>query len=148
MAKTNGRPPRPTPQPKPRRSFFQGLVYWGTVLGVWGLIFIVAFFAVFATDLPDTSKLYDVKRQPSISYLDRSGALVAVRGSQYAPPVGSTAMADRPASTSPITPACSPRNSAWPNTRRRVSLALSREAVTATLWQGAVESPKSQRAII
>ena len=38
-------------------------------------------------DLPDTSKLYDVKRQPSISYLDRSGGLVAVRGSQYAPPV-------------------------------------------------------------
>jgi len=76
----------PPPQ-KPRRSFFQSLVYWGTVLGVWGLIFVVAFFAVFATDLPDTSKLYNVKRQPSISYLDRSGALVAVRGSQYAPPV-------------------------------------------------------------
>jgi penicillin-binding protein 1A len=57
------------------------------VLGVWGLIFIVAFFAVFAVDLPDTSKLYDVTRQPSISYLDRSGGLVAVRGSQYAPPV-------------------------------------------------------------
>ena len=51
------------------------------------LIFLVAFFAVFAVDLPDTSKLYDVKRQPSISYLDRSGALLAVRGSQYAPPV-------------------------------------------------------------
>jgi penicillin-binding protein 1A len=89
MANNQGRPPRPPPAPKPRprRSFFQGLVYWTTVLGVWGLIFIVAFFAVFATDLPDTSKLYDVKRQPSISYLDRSGALVAVRGSQYAPPV-------------------------------------------------------------
>jgi penicillin-binding protein 1A len=57
------------------------------VLGVWALIFLVAFFAVFAIDLPDTSKLYDVKRQPSVSYLDRSGALVAVRGSQYAPPV-------------------------------------------------------------
>jgi penicillin-binding protein 1A len=57
------------------------------VLGVWGLIFLVAFFAVFAVDLPDTSKLYDVKRQPSVSYLDRSGGLVAVRGSQYAPPV-------------------------------------------------------------
>ena len=57
------------------------------MIGVWGLIFLVAFFAVFAVDLPDTSKLYDVKRQPSISYLDRSGALVAVRGSQYAPPV-------------------------------------------------------------
>jgi penicillin-binding protein 1A len=65
----------------------QALFYWTLVLGVWGLIFVVAFFAVFAVDLPDTSKLYDVKRQPSVSYLDRSGALVAVRGSQYAPPV-------------------------------------------------------------
>jgi penicillin-binding protein 1A len=42
---------------------------------------------MFATDLPDTSKIFDVKRQPSISYLDRSGGLVAVRGTQYAPPV-------------------------------------------------------------
>lgn len=79
-----GRGPRP---PKARRSPLQALLYWTMVLGVWGLIFVVAFFAVFAVDLPDTSKLYDVKRQPSISYLDRSGALVAVRGSQYAPPV-------------------------------------------------------------
>ncbi|WP_297514174.1 transglycosylase domain-containing protein [uncultured Caulobacter sp.] len=72
---------------KPQRTPLQALVYWGTVVGVWGLIFAVAFFAVFASDLPDTSKLYDVKRQPSINYLDRSGALLAVRGSQYAPPV-------------------------------------------------------------
>jgi len=57
------------------------------VAGVWGMIFLVAFFAVFATDLPDTSTLYNTERQPSISYLDRSGALVAVRGSQFAPPV-------------------------------------------------------------
>jgi len=75
-----GPPPR-------RRSPMRALFYWVLVLGVWGLIFSVAFFAVFAVDLPDTSKLYDVKRQPSVSYLDRSGALVAVRGSQYAPPV-------------------------------------------------------------
>src|SRR5215218_7252140 len=79
-----GRGPRP---PRARRTPLQALIYWTLVLGVWGLIFLVAFFAVFAVDLPDTSKLYDVKRQPSISYLDRSGALVAVRGSQYAPPV-------------------------------------------------------------
>jgi penicillin-binding protein 1A len=72
---------------RPRRSLLQNLIYWTLVLGVWGLIFLVAFFAVFAVDLPDTSKLFEVKRQPSISYLDRSGALVAVRGSQYAPPV-------------------------------------------------------------
>src|SRR5690349_24600793 len=75
------------PEPRRKRTPLQALIYWTLVLGVWGVIFLVAFFAVFATDLPDTSSLYDVKRQPSISYLDRSGALVAVRGSQYAPPV-------------------------------------------------------------
>jgi penicillin-binding protein 1A len=73
--------------PRARRTPLQAMIYWTLVLGVWGLIFLVAFFAVFAVDLPDTSRLYDVKRQPSVSYLDRSGALIAVRGSQYAPPV-------------------------------------------------------------
>ena len=73
--------------PRRRRSFLQGLFYWGAVLCVWGLIFALAFLAVFAADLPDTSSLDGVQRQPSISYLDRSGALVSVRGSQYAPPV-------------------------------------------------------------
>ena len=72
---------------KTGRTPFQALIYWTAVLGVWGLIALVAIFAVFAWDLPDTSKIFDVKRQPSISYLDRSGALIAVRGSQYAPPV-------------------------------------------------------------
>src|SRR3990167_3167606 len=81
------RPAPRTPQRPPTRTPLQALLYWTMVLGVWGLIFVVAFFAVFATDLPDTSKLYDVERQPSISYLDQSGAVVAVRGSQYAPPV-------------------------------------------------------------
>ena len=70
-----------------RRSFLQGLVYWSAVLCVWGLIFGLAFLAVFAADLPDTSGLNAPRRQPSVSYLDRSGALVSVRGSQYAPPV-------------------------------------------------------------
>ncbi|MGZ6016774.1 MAG: transglycosylase domain-containing protein, partial [Phenylobacterium sp.] len=70
-----------------RRSALQSVIYWTLVAGVWLLIFAVAFFAVFSVDLPDTSKLYEVKRQPSVSYLDRSGGLIAVRGSQYAPPV-------------------------------------------------------------
>jgi penicillin-binding protein 1A len=80
----NAQPPQ---GPRPRRTPLQALIYWTLVLGVWGVIFLVAFFAVFAVDLPDTSQLYNVKRQPSVSYLDRSGALLAVRGSQYAPPV-------------------------------------------------------------
>jgi penicillin-binding protein 1A len=75
------------PEPRRKRTPLQALIYWTLVLGVWGVIFLVAFFAVFAVDLPDTSRLYDVKRQPSVSYLDRSGALIAVRGSQYAPPI-------------------------------------------------------------
>ena len=79
--------PGPGPRRPAQRTPLQALLYWTAVLGVWALIFVAAFFAVFATDLPDTSKLYDVERQPSISYLDRSGAMVAVRGSQYAPPV-------------------------------------------------------------
>ena len=70
-----------------RRTPLGAAVYWSLVLAVWGLIFIAGFLVVFATDLPDTSKLYDVHRQPSITYLDRSGAVVALRGSQYAPPV-------------------------------------------------------------
>jgi penicillin-binding protein 1A len=63
------------------------LFYWSLVLGVWALIALVAFVAVFATDLPDTSHIFDVKRQPSVTYLDQSGAFVAVRGSQFSPPV-------------------------------------------------------------
>ena len=79
---------------KPRRSFLGNLLYWSAVLAVWGLIFAVVFFAVFARDLPDTSTLYDVERQPSITYLDRSGALIAVRGTQMAPPVDLDALPD------------------------------------------------------
>jgi penicillin-binding protein 1A len=83
----NAQPPQGGRPPASKRTPLQALIYWTLVLGVWGLIFLVAFFAVFAVDLPDTSRLYEVKRQPSVSYLDRSGALIAVRGSQYAPPV-------------------------------------------------------------
>jgi penicillin-binding protein 1A len=70
-----------------KRTPLGAFLYWSAVTGVWGLIFVVGFLLMFARGLPDTSKLYEVQRQPSITYLDRSGALVAVRGSQYAPPV-------------------------------------------------------------
>ena len=76
----------PQAQGKPRRSALQRLLYWSAVLAVWGLIFLVVFFAVFARGLPDTSSLYRVDRQPSITYLDRNGALIATRGTQMAPP--------------------------------------------------------------
>lgn len=79
---------------RPARTPLQRVLYWGAVLGVWGAIFLVVFFAVFARDLPDTSTLYNVDRQPSITYLDRNGALIAVRGTQQAPPADLDALPD------------------------------------------------------
>ena len=77
-----------------QRTPLQRLLYWSAVVAVWGIIFLVVFFAVFARGLPDTSSLYDVDRQPSITYLDRNGALIAVRGSQHAPPADLDALPD------------------------------------------------------
>ena len=84
----------PQAQGKPRRSALGRLFYWSAVLSVWGLIFLVVFFAVFARGLPDTSSLYQVDRQPSITYLDRNGALIATRGTQMAPPADLDALPD------------------------------------------------------
>ncbi len=70
------------------RTLFQSVLYWGTVLSIWAVIFVVAFIGVMAIDLPDTSSLTQNKHEPAITYLDRSGALIAMRGgSQSAPPV-------------------------------------------------------------
>lgn len=80
--------------PKSARTPWQRVFYWGAVLAVWGVIFLVVFFAVFARDLPDTSTLYNIDRQPSITYLDRNGALIAVRGTQQAPPADLAALPD------------------------------------------------------
>lgn len=79
---------------KPARTPLQKALYWGAVLAVWGLIFLVVFFAVFARGLPDTSTLYNVDRQPSITYLDRNGALIATRGTQMAPPADLDSLPD------------------------------------------------------
>ena len=75
------------PDGGPPRTLLQSILYWSAVGGIWAAILVIAAIAVLARGLPDTSKLYQIKRQPSITYLDRSGALIAVRGSQYAPPV-------------------------------------------------------------
>ena len=80
--------------PKSDRTPVQRVLYWSAVLAVWGDIFLVVFFAVFARDLPDTSTLYNVDRQPSITYLDRNGALIAIRGTQQAPPADLEALPD------------------------------------------------------
>ena len=70
-----------------RRSPMGRLAYWGGVLAIWGLIFAVVFFAVFARGLPDTSSLDAIERVPGITYLDRNGVLIAARGSEQSPPI-------------------------------------------------------------
>src|SRR4051812_38900483 len=74
-------------QGAPIRTPLQKAIYWTSVSAVWGLIFLVTLMFVLAIGLPDTSKLYSSKAQPTVSYLDRSGIQLAVRGSRYAPPV-------------------------------------------------------------
>jgi penicillin-binding protein 1A len=69
------------------RSLVQGLFYWGTIGAIWTVIFSVVFLGAMAIDLPDVSVLDHPQHQPSITYLDRSGALIAVRGSQASAPV-------------------------------------------------------------
>ncbi len=70
-----------------RRSIPNAVFYWAAVVAVWVVIAAIGVVIFFAQGLPDTSKLYEIHHQPSISYLDRNGALLAVRGSQYAPPI-------------------------------------------------------------
>ncbi len=70
------------------RSSVQALLYWCTVGAIWVIIFSVVVLGVMAIDLPDIKKLQATQQQHAITYLDRSGALIAVRGgSQYAAPV-------------------------------------------------------------
>ncbi|OYW80469.1 MAG: penicillin-binding protein, partial [Asticcacaulis sp. 32-58-5] len=70
-----------------KRPPLKAFIYWTTVLGVWAIIFVVAFMAVFSFGLPSIDDIDKVEKQPAITYLDRSGALIAVQGSQSAPPV-------------------------------------------------------------
>ncbi|RYG00184.1 MAG: penicillin-binding protein, partial [Caulobacteraceae bacterium] len=86
MANANGSGNRSRP-PSRARTPLQKVFYWGMVVGIWGLIVGVIVLIGLAWDLPNISNLDKVTRQPTISYLDRSGAVLAVRGSQYAPPV-------------------------------------------------------------
>ena len=77
-----------------RRTVFQAVIYWGAVLVVWAAIFAVAFLGFMAINLPDTSMLDHPNRQASITYLDRSGALIAVRGTQAAAKVDIDSLPD------------------------------------------------------
>ncbi len=94
-ARTQGTKPRRRAASKPRTSaagrksahILGRLAYWSVVAGLWlGLIGGAGLFML-ASDLPDTSSLWNVERQPSVTFVDRYGRTIAVRGAAYAPPV-------------------------------------------------------------
>ncbi len=68
--------------------------YWGAVACLWLFLGIGGVLGLLALDLPDTSSLWDVEQQPSITVLDRSGQVLARRGVSYGLPV---ALSDLPA---------------------------------------------------
>ena len=88
-ARQGGRSPagRPPGGSARVRTPLQRILYWLSVTAIWGMIFVVTLMFVLAIGLPDTSRLYSTTAQPTVSYLDRSGIQLAVRGSRYAPPV-------------------------------------------------------------
>jgi penicillin-binding protein 1A len=73
--------------PLGQRTPMQQLLYWGAVIIVWGMIVVVVVGLGLAWDLPSISKLNAVTRQPNITYIDRTGAVLAIRGSQAAPAI-------------------------------------------------------------
>ncbi|MBL1430291.1 MAG: PBP1A family penicillin-binding protein [Robiginitomaculum sp.] len=63
------------------------IIYWGFVTSIWVGLIGAFVLATYASDLPDTSGLWNVERQPSITFVDRHGKTIAVQGAAYAPPV-------------------------------------------------------------
>ena len=63
-----------------RRGFFGRLVYWGFVLGIWGVVGVGGLFAYYASQLPPIDQLAVPKRPPNIAILADDGSLIANRG--------------------------------------------------------------------
>jgi penicillin-binding protein 1A len=64
----------------PARSTMRRLVYWGAVLGLWGLIMAGGTIAFVASTLPPIQSLAIPKRPPSIEIVGIDGKPLAVRG--------------------------------------------------------------------
>ncbi len=72
---------------RPPRSTLRILLYWPTVLGIWGLIALAGLVAYNASQLPPIDRLAVPKRPPNIAILADDGSLVANRGDDGGPAV-------------------------------------------------------------
>jgi penicillin-binding protein 1A len=89
-------PPRRKPKPprsaknggrRPPRSTLRVLLYWPSVLGIWGLIALAGLIAYNASQLPPIDRLAVPKRPPNIAILADDGSLIANRGDDGGPAV-------------------------------------------------------------
>ncbi|WP_374545921.1 PBP1A family penicillin-binding protein [Rhodoblastus sp.] len=69
-----------TKEKKKRRSLLGGLVYWGFVLAIWGVIGAGGLFIFYGSQLPHIDQLAVPKRPPNIAVLAVDGSLLANRG--------------------------------------------------------------------
>ncbi|HTO84127.1 MAG TPA: PBP1A family penicillin-binding protein [Methylomirabilota bacterium] len=83
MARKSGKsaePPRR--RAKPRRWPWT-LLRWGLLFGSWGTLAALCFLGWLAYDLPDVSRLNEIRRQPSITLLADDGSVIASYGDLY-----------------------------------------------------------------
>ncbi len=70
-----------------RRSTLRTLLYWPSVLGIWGLVALAAIVAYNASQLLPIDQLAVPKRPPNIAVLADNGSLIANRGDTGGPAV-------------------------------------------------------------
>lgn len=63
--------------------FFGGLLYWGAVAGVWGVIILGGVLAFYAYDLPDVDQAFAETRKPSVTVIAANGTELATVGEVY-----------------------------------------------------------------
>jgi len=66
-----------------KRRGWRRALYWGVVLGLWLGVGLFAVVAYYALGLPDVSSLGQDRRAPSLTVLDRKGAVIARYGHIY-----------------------------------------------------------------
>src|SRR5690606_31397842 len=66
--------------PRKRRGLFGRIVYWGAVLGLWGVVALGGLVAYYAADMPPTSDWAVPARPPNVRILDDQGRLIGNRG--------------------------------------------------------------------
>ncbi|MBL0318560.1 MAG: transglycosylase domain-containing protein [Alphaproteobacteria bacterium] len=75
--------PKPKKQPSRNKKVLMFLLKWGFVVGVWGVIVLLAMGAWFATDLPDVRKLTEDFKTPTITVLAEDNSVIARLGNVY-----------------------------------------------------------------